>query len=61
MLPTAYGDFRAVKYRTLIDAKEHQAFVMGDVATDEPVLARCTTSASPAMSSARCAATAANS
>ena len=40
VLPTAYGDFRAVKYRTLIDAKEHQAFVMGNVATDEPVLAR---------------------
>ncbi|MYE46580.1 MAG: bifunctional 3,4-dihydroxy-2-butanone-4-phosphate synthase/GTP cyclohydrolase II [Chloroflexi bacterium] len=39
-LPTAYGDFRAVTYRTLIDAKEHQAFVMGNVDTEEPVLAR---------------------
>ena len=39
-LPTAYGEFRAVTYRTLIDAKEHQAFVMGNVDTDAPVLAR---------------------
>lgn len=40
VLPTEYGDFRAVKYRTLIDAKEHQAFVKGNVDTDEPVLVR---------------------
>ena len=39
-LPTDYGEFRAVTYRTLIDAKEHQAFVMGNVDTEEPVLAR---------------------
>ncbi len=39
-LPTAYGEFRAVTYRTLIDAKEHQAFVMGNVDTEAPVLAR---------------------
>ncbi|MYB42301.1 MAG: bifunctional 3,4-dihydroxy-2-butanone-4-phosphate synthase/GTP cyclohydrolase II [Chloroflexi bacterium] len=39
-LPTAYGEFRAITYRTLIDAKEHQAFVMGNVDTDDPVLAR---------------------
>ena len=39
-LPTAYGSFRAVTYRTLIDAREHQAFVMGDVSTDAPVLVR---------------------
>ena len=39
-LPTAYGEFRAITYRTLIDAKEHQAFVMGNVDTEEPVLAR---------------------
>ena len=39
-LPTAYGEFRAVTYRTLIDAKEHQAFVMGNVDTEDPVLAR---------------------
>ena len=39
-LATPHGDFRAVAYRTLIDAKEHMAFVMGDVATKEPVLVR---------------------
>ena len=40
VLATPYGEFRAVAYRTLIDAKEHQAFVCGDVSTDEPVLVR---------------------
>ena len=39
-LATPHGDFRAVAYRTIIDAKEHMAFVMGDVATKEPVLVR---------------------
>jgi 3,4-dihydroxy 2-butanone 4-phosphate synthase/GTP cyclohydrolase II len=39
-MPTRFGDFRAVGYRTLIDTKEHMAFVMGDVSGDEPVLVR---------------------
>ena len=39
-LPTAYGDFRAIGYRTLIDTREHVALVMGDVTTPEPVLVR---------------------
>ena len=39
-LATAHGTFRAVTYRTLIDAKVHVAVVMGDVATEEPVLVR---------------------
>ena len=39
-MPTTYGDFRAVGYRTLIDKKEHVALVMGDVSTPEPVLVR---------------------
>ena len=39
-LRTAHGEFRAVTYRTLIDAKVHVALVMGDVATAEPVLVR---------------------
>ena len=39
-LPTAYGEFRAIGYRTLIDKREHVALVMGDVTTDEPVLVR---------------------
>jgi len=39
-LPTAFGDFRVIGYKTLIDNKEHVALVMGDVTTDEPVLVR---------------------
>jgi 3,4-dihydroxy 2-butanone 4-phosphate synthase / GTP cyclohydrolase II len=39
-MPTSFGDFRAVGYRTFIDKKEHVALVMGDVASGEPVLVR---------------------
>ena len=39
-LPTRFGEFRAIAYRTVIDAKQHLALVMGEVATSEPVLAR---------------------
>jgi 3,4-dihydroxy 2-butanone 4-phosphate synthase/GTP cyclohydrolase II len=39
-LPTRFGDFRAIGYRTMIDSKEHLAMVMGDPATPEPVLVR---------------------
>ncbi|MGA7396605.1 MAG: bifunctional 3,4-dihydroxy-2-butanone-4-phosphate synthase/GTP cyclohydrolase II [Solirubrobacterales bacterium] len=39
-LPTTYGDFRAVGYRSLIDDKHHVAMVKGDVDTGEPVLVR---------------------
>jgi 3,4-dihydroxy 2-butanone 4-phosphate synthase / GTP cyclohydrolase II len=39
-MPTRFGDFRVVAYRTLIDTKEHVALVMGDVSTPEPVLVR---------------------
>ena len=56
-LPTAYGEFRAVTYRTLIDAKEHQAFVMGTWTPRTPPRPRhdqCVTGDV----SARCAATA---
>ena len=40
LMPTRYGEFRAIAYRTMIDAREHMAFVMGDISSDEPVLAR---------------------
>src|SRR5437879_6087805 len=40
MLPTRFGDFRAIAYQTVIDAREHVALVMGDIMTDEPVLVR---------------------
>ncbi|MBU2536382.1 MAG: bifunctional 3,4-dihydroxy-2-butanone-4-phosphate synthase/GTP cyclohydrolase II [Chloroflexota bacterium] len=39
-LPTPYGNFTAIAYRSNIDPDEHIALVMGDVATDEPVLVR---------------------
>jgi 3,4-dihydroxy 2-butanone 4-phosphate synthase / GTP cyclohydrolase II len=31
-MPTAFGDFRAVGYRHVLDGTEHLALVMGDVA-----------------------------
>ncbi len=39
-LPTAYGDFRAVAYRSTMDADEHVALVKGDLDGDQPVLVR---------------------
>ncbi|MBI4335015.1 MAG: bifunctional 3,4-dihydroxy-2-butanone-4-phosphate synthase/GTP cyclohydrolase II [Chloroflexi bacterium] len=39
-LPTKYGDFKAIAYRSAIDADEHVALIMGDVSGDEPVLVR---------------------
>ena len=40
MLPTEYGEFTAIAYKSDIDTDEHLALVMGDLATDEPVLVR---------------------
>jgi 3,4-dihydroxy 2-butanone 4-phosphate synthase/GTP cyclohydrolase II len=39
-MPTRFGDFRAIGYRTLIDKKEHVALVMGEIANGGPVLVR---------------------
>jgi 3,4-dihydroxy 2-butanone 4-phosphate synthase/GTP cyclohydrolase II len=39
-LPTVYGEFTAIAYKSDIDSEEHVALVVGDVATDEPVLVR---------------------
>ena len=39
-LPSRFGDFTAVAYRTLVDTREHIAFVLGDISTPEPVLVR---------------------
>jgi 3,4-dihydroxy 2-butanone 4-phosphate synthase / GTP cyclohydrolase II len=39
-LPTAFGDFAAVGYRSLVDHKHHVALVKGDVAGKEDVLVR---------------------
>jgi 3,4-dihydroxy 2-butanone 4-phosphate synthase/GTP cyclohydrolase II len=39
-LPTPYGEFMAVAYKSAVDAAEHVALVKGDISTDEPVLVR---------------------
>ena len=39
-LPTGYGEFTAIAYKSEIDPDEHLALVMGDVSTEEPVLVR---------------------
>ena len=39
-LPTRYGEFTAIAYRSDIDPDEHLALVMGDIKTGEPVLVR---------------------
>jgi 3,4-dihydroxy 2-butanone 4-phosphate synthase/GTP cyclohydrolase II len=39
-LPTQYGEFRIIGYRSMIDPAEHLALVMGDITTPEPVLVR---------------------
>jgi 3,4-dihydroxy 2-butanone 4-phosphate synthase/GTP cyclohydrolase II len=41
VMPTRYaGDFRCIVYENDIDRIDHMALVMGDVATDDPVLVR---------------------
>jgi len=39
-LPTAYGEFTAVAYKSVVDAAEHVALVKGDISNDKPVLVR---------------------
>lgn len=39
-LPTPYGNFKVIAYKSQTDPDEHLALVMGDVATDDPVLVR---------------------
>ena len=39
-VPTEYGEFTCVAYRSTIDGVEHLAFTKGDVSTGEPVLVR---------------------
>jgi 3,4-dihydroxy 2-butanone 4-phosphate synthase/GTP cyclohydrolase II len=39
-LPTEYGEFTAIAYKSDIDADEHLALAMGDITTEEPVLVR---------------------
>lgn len=39
-VPTEYGTFRCVAYRSTVDGIEHLAFVKGDLDTTKPVLVR---------------------
>jgi len=39
-VPTAYGTFRAVGYRSLVDDRQHMALVIGDLGDGEGVLTR---------------------
>jgi 3,4-dihydroxy 2-butanone 4-phosphate synthase/GTP cyclohydrolase II len=39
-LPTTFGDFEAVGYRSLVDDKHHVALVKGDVSGEEDILVR---------------------
>ena len=39
-LPTRYGEFTAIAYKSDIDPDEHLALVMGDISGEEPVLVR---------------------
>ncbi len=39
-LPSKYGEFTAIAYRSDVDPDEHLALVMGDLSTEEPVLVR---------------------
>ncbi|MFC1948297.1 bifunctional 3,4-dihydroxy-2-butanone-4-phosphate synthase/GTP cyclohydrolase II [Chloroflexota bacterium] len=39
-LPTKFGDFTAIAYKSDIDKNEHVALVIGDIAAPEPVLVR---------------------
>jgi 3,4-dihydroxy 2-butanone 4-phosphate synthase/GTP cyclohydrolase II len=39
-LPTKYGEFTAIAYRSDTDADEHLALVMGDISNNGPVLVR---------------------
>ncbi len=39
-VPTEYGDFTAISYRSMVDPNEHIAMVKGDIQPDEPTLVR---------------------
>ncbi|MBM3166384.1 MAG: bifunctional 3,4-dihydroxy-2-butanone-4-phosphate synthase/GTP cyclohydrolase II [Chloroflexi bacterium] len=39
-LPTRYGDFAAIAYRSKVDADEHVALIRGEISGMEPVLVR---------------------
>jgi 3,4-dihydroxy 2-butanone 4-phosphate synthase/GTP cyclohydrolase II len=40
VLPTKYGEFKAIAYKSDIDPDEHLALIMGELSNGEPVLVR---------------------
>ncbi|MCI0850266.1 MAG: 3,4-dihydroxy-2-butanone-4-phosphate synthase, partial [Chloroflexi bacterium] len=40
VLPTEFGEWRAIAYKSAIDADEHLALVMGEISGPEPLLVR---------------------
>jgi 3,4-dihydroxy 2-butanone 4-phosphate synthase/GTP cyclohydrolase II len=40
VLPTEFGEWKAIAYRSVIDPDEHVALVLGDISGSEPVLVR---------------------
>lgn len=40
MLPTEFGQFKAIGYTNIVDGKEHVALVKGEIIPDEPILVR---------------------
>ena len=40
VLPTKYGEFKMIAYKSEVDTDEHVALVMGDISGDTPVLVR---------------------
>ncbi len=40
LLPTTYGDFKIIAYKSTVDPDEHVALVKGDINTDDPILVR---------------------
>ena len=40
VIPTRYGDFRAVVYESLLDGEQHVAFIRGEIANQSDVLVR---------------------
>jgi len=39
-LPTKYGEFTIIAYKSIIDPNEHIALVKGEVSSDEPIMVR---------------------
>ena len=40
ILPTKFGEFKAIAYKSEVDTDEHVALVMGDISGEKPVLVR---------------------